>query len=664
MWGLDRSGYTFLPWISGKSKNKEERRRNYHEGEPFKWPEDRPRMLEHLTEHTQDDVYFPPNLFEGKQRIEQNVAAEMVLYADLDPVDPRGLGQLRPTHAWESSPGRYQAIWMMDRAKTGASWAGNENHRLTAALGADPSGWDATQLLRVPGRPNFKFDYKSKGKESVMGEGLMWMDGPRYSWSQFDDLPAVGSIVSGDIELMDEALIDAIDRHEVWGRVRLKVSGLVREYLAVRDERVTEQADRDLVLWQIERDLADAGCTLTEIVAIVRQSVWNKYRGRNDELKRLITEAAKALSERPDTLEMSETPKPGMNWLSEIVKKSIPRPKWLIRDIWTRGGCGFIAGAPKSFKSWMAIDMAVAVATGGLWLNQANFKVMRPGNVLYIQEEDDMRMVMQRISSIAESKAPDMYWHGQIEEHGGHIYWTPPTADIPIAMQVQTGFIASDAGWQAWLDEMIEEGQFELVIIDTLGTVAGELDTDKAGELMNQMLKPLKVLANKHDTAICVVHHNKKGEGSNRAGQDMLGSTALHAWVDCAIYARSKNAEGVVQIEREAKMAMDLSAKIKIPFMYEDYGTGERKLWDPEIITEVSDIVPSEERKAQPKAAGDKIVFQLKQMGRGPFTLEDIIDRTGHSSPAQLKRQLQSGVDNELIVYNETTQQWYVPKEK
>src|SRR5699024_5345986 len=82
-------------------------------------------------------------------------------------------------------------------------------------------------------------------------------------------------------------------------------------------------------------------------------------------------------------------------------------------------------------------------------------------------------------------------------------------------------------GWQAWLDEAVEEHGFSMVIIDTLSTTAGELDTDRSSELMSQMLKPLKVIAKKNDTAIAVVHHNKKSateQKGSRAGNDMLGS--------------------------------------------------------------------------------------------------------------------------------------------
>lgn len=687
IWGNDRHGSVFLPYINGDCKNKDERRKNFHEGRAFQWPKEKAAILSHLRAHANDDVYFPPNVFDGKRRIEQNVAPEKVLYADLDPVDPNSLGDLRPTIAWESSPGHYQAVWILDRERTGATWPGKENHRLTVALEADPSGWDATQLLRVPGRPNFKPEYKDKNHgKPVTGAGLLWDQGPRYVWDDFADLPEVGAVIGDDagIELIDEKAIEAVDRHEVWGRVRLKVSHRCREYLALKTDPVG--ADRDQVLWQIERDLADAGCSLIEIVAIVRPSVWNKYKGRNDELKRLKIEAAKAINAVPENLEQSDadtTPKPNITWLKDVVDKPIPRPVWLVKDIWTRGGCGFIAGAPKSYKSWMALDMALTVATGTCFLNQPQFKVRKPETVLYLQEEDDLRLVMDRLANILESKSPERFYGGQMcivggdtqvgmkisvppSARSGDVLWAPPVGDVPLALHVQTGFIASDPGWQAWLDETIEEGKFAMVIIDTLGTTVGEVDTDKTGEMMNRVLKPLKQLANKHDTAILIVHHNKKsatdGKGP-RAGNDMLGAVGLHAWVDCAIYARSKDGKGEIQVEREAKMAQDMALKVKIPTMFWR-NDGERKLWDPEIVTEgleqIQDMMPSE--SAPPNRAntgGKQLASKMKAMGGGPFTADHLCDVLDMNNSALMK-QLVAGVDNGYI--KETDKGWLVPR--
>src|SRR5699024_10050578 len=195
--------------------------------------------------------------------------------------------------------------------------------------------------------------------------------------------------------------------------------------------------------------------------------------------------------------------------------------------------------------------------------------------------------------------------------------------------------------------------------IDTLSTTAGELDTDRSSELMSQMLKPLKVIAKKNDTAIAVVHHNKKSateQKGSRAGNDMLGSVALHAWVDCAIYARAKDSSGV-HIERESKMAQDESLTISIPHMYESLATGSRQLWDPELSVNVGQEQPvhTENNGGQakkPSTAGKTLALKLKRIGGGPLSAEDIAYRLG-DSPSMIKKQLREGVENGYVYEDE-----------
>lgn len=676
IWGPQRSGYVFLPWISGSAITKDQRRDSYREGRAFKWPNDKPAILEHLKEHQKDELYFSVNMFSGKRRAEHQVLPDRCMYADLDEVDPKRLDD-QPTIAWESSPGRFQGVWIMSEEQQGASLGGGPNHRLTSSIGADPSGWDSTQLLRVPGRPNFKGSYRPESEMKnedwggVRGEGLMWHSGPRYSWEDFSDLPELATPETASA--VDEDVLASIDRFDVWGKVRLKVSSRTREMMALKS--IPAGTDRSDGAWELARELADAGCSALEIVAILRPTPWNKYSGRHDELKRLILTATKAVGQRPEHQDIEDNPedrpKPDLNWLRDVVDKPIPRPRWLVKNIWTVGGCGFISGAPKSYKSWLGIDLAVSVAAGASFLGE--YRVAEPGPVLYLQEEDDLRLVMERMSYIVEAKVPGMFWQGQITHTGGSSFrWDPPEGDIPIALQVQTGFTSSDEGWQAWLDDTIQENGFKLVIIDTLGTTSGDVDTDKAQMLMERMLRPLKTLAKKHDAAITIIHHNKKNSGEGRAGNDMLGSVALHAWVDCALYARSRDVSGNVAIEREAKLAPELSFKLQIPFIHHNHRTGDRQLWDPILIPagvgEEQQHAPGTDKaiestsKAAPdnrRVGGSALTAKMKSMGRGPHTFDKLLE-VFDMSKSDLVKQLERALENGLLY--EEGNAYYLPR--
>lgn len=477
---------------------------------------------------------------------------EHALWADLDAVDPRDIQDYPPTVAWETSPGRYQAFWVVTGGMLGASWMGNENQRLTYYLGADVSGWDTTQLLRLPGHPNHKFIYWENGDRSVPGK-LLWSNGRRYLPDEFEDLPHVEGVAH--VTEVLEGEIDRIDRHEVWGRVRLKVSKRVRELVVSR----TAIGDRSSVLWEIERELADAGCTVTEIVAVVRSTVWNKYQGRQDELKRLTIEASKAFESRTEAtkqsieedLETKPDPVPLFTFL-----RNFKLPQQLIRGIWAEGSTGFIGGQPKSFKSWVALDMTLSVATGLPFLNQ--FIINRPGPVLYIQEEDPGATVKVRVEKMWPDKQADRIEHGD----NGELVWMPAQeggADPKVMAYIGQGFIISDAGWQSWLDEQLAKGfdgePYRMVVMDPLMMIAGEVDEIRSQEMTQKVFKPLKQLARKHEAAVAMVHHMRKGDPAKpqRGGQLLLGSVANHAWGEDSLYFRLGR-RGDVLVERESKL--------------------------------------------------------------------------------------------------------------
>jgi len=107
------------------------------------------------------DVYFCPNIFSRPRRSKDLMLPSKWLYADLDKVDPAEVGPkygsiLRPSIAWESSPGRYQALWELDRFLD-PELHSTVNQKLTYLIGADKGGWDRTQVLRVPGTINHKY---------------------------------------------------------------------------------------------------------------------------------------------------------------------------------------------------------------------------------------------------------------------------------------------------------------------------------------------------------------------------------------------------------------------------------------------------------------------------------------------------------------------------
>ncbi len=101
------------------------------------------------------EVYYCAHLLTGPERSEDNAAEIAALYCELDGA-PVPNGSLAPTAVVESSPGHYHCYWRLTDA-TPPKVARGLNYRLVHAIGADPSSFKMTQLLRVPGTGNHKY---------------------------------------------------------------------------------------------------------------------------------------------------------------------------------------------------------------------------------------------------------------------------------------------------------------------------------------------------------------------------------------------------------------------------------------------------------------------------------------------------------------------------
>ena len=77
-------------------------------------------------------------------------------------------------------------------------------------------------------------------------------------------------------------------------------------------------------------------------------------------------------------------------------------PRWLIEGLWADEAVGIVGGEPKSFKSFLVLDMAVAVASGSPCLR--HFPVAHTGRVLLYAAEDALQVVRRRLEAPAAAR--------------------------------------------------------------------------------------------------------------------------------------------------------------------------------------------------------------------------------------------------------------------
>ena len=527
----DKKGYVFLPQKEGKLWKEKS----------FEWPKDKDKIIDWVKTgvKNQSHCYFCPTLFTSRKRIKENVEPKIdVLWADLDEVNPNEI-KPRPSIAWESSPNRYQCLWLL-KNKISSIKAEGLNRGLTYLVGADKGGWDLTQVLRIPGLRNWKYDDGPKGR-------LLWNDDTRYSYKGLKRLTKRHDTERDNVIQLEPSSTGG----DLLKKYSSQLGSRAIELLITPEERV-EVGDRSDRLWELECLLAEAGIPTRDIITMARESAWNKFEGRRNEEEQLEAEVYKA-KDKVKALGTERAVYVGpagheVSWTSyeTILGKQIQKPRWMIEGIWQDKGHGIIAGEPKTYKSVLSTDIAVSVASGRPLLN--SFKVNERGPVLIIQEENHPYLVQDRLRKMSCSKG---LMDGEVSYKYDKLLMIKFPPILPIAILNQFGFNLTDESHRDMIQKKIKQFKPSLVIFDPLYLMLGGIDENNSKEL-RPVLNWLIQMRYAFNTGIMLVHHFNKSGTSARGGQRMLGSTTLHAWVESALYCSVSNeVEHKIKVERE-----------------------------------------------------------------------------------------------------------------
>ncbi len=610
VWKQQGTGYVSLP----------RKKDGKWEEKSFKWPAQLDQIQKWIKDSVKNqmDIYWCPNVLKGNRRVEDNVRSMKVLYADMDEANPGNLpGDLQPSMAWETSPGRYAALWLLDE-KIGATTGLILNKRLTYYINADKSGWDATQVLRIPGTRNYKYKDSPKGS-------LLWYKGNRiFSEEYFEFLPEV--TVSDDVDAMDMEETGDVD--QILYKYADKLLSKTYKLLFTPPDHV-EEGTRSEKLWELECLLLESGMSVDEAYTLVKQSPWNKFQGRRDEEIRLKREITKALTQ----VEIVDTNPRKLMTYGQLMSKKMDSPKWLIEGWWEAQSHGIIAGEPKTYKSTISTEIAISVSSGRPLFNR--YPVDTPGPVVIIQEENSDWLMQDRFNKVANNKK----LLGACSTDGTCLTFASPQ-DLPIHMFNREGFNLTRQEDRTLIEETLDEIKPVLLICDPIYLLLGEADENHMKDIREVLGWFIKV--EKHyKTAIMLIHHFNKSGSSPRGGQRMLGSVGWHAWIESAIYNRvSEDKKNHITVEREFRSFMAPN-NIEIGFKMGEPGELEYEIEIAEDI--LNDL--------------NVIVNILR--GNTGMSLKDIAD-TLSMSQSHVKTQLNRGITEGTIKYDGETKKYKV----
>ena len=204
--------------------------------------------------------------------------------------------------------------------------------------------------------------------------------------------------------------------------------------------------------------------------------------------------------------------------------------RWLLSDLFLVGAAGILGGAPKTGKSFFALELAVAVASATAVAGR--FAAAAPGRVLLYAAEDPPAVVVQRLAALAAAHDTTL-------------------ATLPVDVIVEPGVRLPD-GLER-LAATVAAVTPRLLILDPLIRLH-RADENSAAD-MAVILDGLRTLARASECAILLVHHTRKAPAGGVAGHGLRGSSDLHAFGDTNLYLRRLGPDTALELRIEHRAA-------------------------------------------------------------------------------------------------------------
>ena len=335
---------------------------------------------------------------------------------------------------------------------------------------------DLTRVLRIPGTRNLK---TTEAREVVAREA----NGLRYNPSDFSDF---SDFAEPAIRPSPPIFPSSNGRP---GLRTLRVSPRIK-YLIQHGDSIGQYPSRSEALFAVLMALLGAGYGDGDIAYLCLLethgiSALPREKGRTwlaQELRR-ARRKANGLVRHADAWPVPEY---GDDLLADI----IPPPRPIVDDL-LHEGMLLLGGKSKRGKSWLMLDLALAVATGSrVW---RHFPTGEPQPVLYLALEDGRGRIQRRLRAIQ----PGIETAGRLQL----LY------DFPLL---------NDGGIER-LRHYIETWHYRLVVIDVLARVepAARGNSEKTYHDIYRMFAPLQELHRQHPFCLVMLTHLRKADAED-----------------------------------------------------------------------------------------------------------------------------------------------------
>lgn len=461
------------------------------------------------------DLYISFTPCGNKERIKPNAQDSYIIAQDIDGVPiPE---DLPPSYYWETSPNKYQGVWVLDNTVTPQEQE-ILNRKLIVKYGFDKTGADIVHFFRIPSTVNHKYasDFKVSG---MQGEGTVYRK--KDFMKALEDVDIMATSV-GDTEPIEDKYYD--------------LDAVLERYNAVREFTHSLAIDRSEWAWKLEGKMIANGASKEEVKFVLLNAPESKAKFTESTVDAEVHRAfAKMLEVEEEIAEDLERATPvkrlskkfkqeelGGKSLTSITVKGEKRKRnafniinvkdiepfdptdfWLIEDFWENGSVGVIGAPSKSFKSTFALNLACAVATG----KDFDGRKVKQGSVLIIQGENNLSMEQHKIYAITgETELP--------------IYFVDDNITMEQMYKLKDDIIDLD---------------IKLLIIDPMYLLFGSGDINKHQDIVER-LEMLSNLSKTTGVSVMLIHHSRKLErGAKIQTSDMYGSAFIEGWYESMI---------------------------------------------------------------------------------------------------------------------------------